>query len=476
VQIIIFGLGREGYSSYQFLRKVIPKAEIILTDDLPLEKLTTDWKTILIHDSKTAFVQTRHFNSKTDNQTVVVLSPGIKPTHKLLINLRANQAFITSNTQLFLEICRPDMAASHILSTHLPKLHKLPLVIGITGTKGKSTTTAVIYHLLEQAGLTTFLAGNIGKPALDLLPLMTQSPSKKPLILVLELSCHQLNSVSISPHIAVVQAITPEHLDYYPDFQTYQKAKLHITQFQKQDDLLIFNADNNTTVSLAQNSQAQKLCFSLNNKACACYLKAQKLYLHDLSLIRDEDLQLKGQHNLLNVMPAMIIAQHLGVSPKKINQHLQTFLPLPHRLELVTQQNGISFYNDSLSTTPESAIAAIKSFPQQSLILIAGGFDRGLDYSRLAKTILELKVKWAILLPETGNKIANHLKTLEVNYNQLTLVPTLSAAILETKKHLVSGDIVLLSPGSASFNQFKDYQDRGNTFKKLVLQTTNRDL
>jgi len=471
MKLVIFGLGREGYSNYQFLRRIVPDGQIILTDDLPLEKLSAEWKTILLHDQTAGFVQTQYFTEDLDSQSTIVLSPGIKPAHPLLKKFEKQRIFITNNTQICLELCRPTLAQANPLTAYLPKLSKPPQVIGITGTKGKSTTTAVIYHLLEGAGLPVFLGGNIGKPALDLLELIEKIRGKRSAILVVELSSHQLKRTTISPHIAVIQAITPEHLDYYQDFKTYLEAKSHIAQFQQPEDLMIFNADSQTAANLAQLSKAKHFSFSLVDKKCDCYYKANKIYYHDFSVVKDDELQLRGEHNLLNVMPGIIVAQELKIPAKKINQNLQTFLPLPHRLELVTQKKGVSYYNDSLSTTPEAAMAAIKSFADQPIVLIAGGFDRGLDYANLARTILNQKLKAVILLPDTGQKIAQLL----ANDNQtktsmpVELVKNLDQAIVASQKYAQPGTIVLLSPGSASFNQFKDYRERGNTFKRLVL-------
>lgn len=469
MQLIIFGLGREGYSSYNFWRKTAPNLDIVLIDDLPLEKLNPHWKTILLHDLHTGFAQAKYFHQELDQETLVSVAPGINPNHPFLDHLRHTQAWLSSNTQIFMEICRPTLAPSHPLTKLLPKLPSVPKTIGVTGTKGKSTTTSLIYHVLEGAGLPAFLGGNLGKPALDLVKLIINSPKLNQPFIVLELSCHQLQRLTISPNIAVIQAITPEHLDYYKNFRDYQKSKAQISNHQTQDDWTIYNADNQISAEIATQSKGERFCFSLNDRKCLSFVKAAKIYYQDFAMINTDELQLIGQHNWLNVLPSVIIASKLGISPLVINKLLKSFSPLPHRLEIVTQQNGVSYYNDSLSTTPEAAVAAIKSFSGQPIILIAGGFDRGLDYSKLAQEIVRQSVKLAILLPDTGSKIAGFLQQLQPHQTNVQQVPNLKTAVSLAKKQANSGDVVLLSPGSASFNQFKDYQERGSAFKKLVL-------
>ena len=471
MQLIILGLGREGFSSYQFWRERDAELPIVLVDNLPLEKFGANWKTTLLHDQKTGFVQSENFNTSINDQTVVMVTPGIKPDHPVLNQAINAGAWVSSNMQIFLEICLPDRAKPHPLSALLPKIPAQTKVIGVTGTKGKSTTTAVIYHLLEGAGLPSFLGGNIGKPALDLVPLMLNSTKTQQLFAVLEMSCHQLNRLTISPEIAVIQSITPEHLDYYPNFDQYVLAKTNITQYQQDSDWLIYQKDNSTTNKIAEKSRAQTFCFSLYDQTCAASAKTNKLYYQNLSVIKTDELQLIGQHNWLNVMPGIIVAAKLAVEPLKINQLLKSFSPLPHRLELISQQHGVQFFNDSLSTNPEAAIAALSSFGQQPIILIAGGFDRGLDYSGLAKKIAQSQIKLAILLPETGKRIASLLNKISNHKTIVEFVSNLQQAVALAKTQAQAGDIVLLSPGSASFNQFKDYQDRGNTFKRLVLDS-----
>jgi UDP-N-acetylmuramoylalanine--D-glutamate ligase len=464
MRFVIFGLGREGKSSYHFLRQIFNNVEIVLTDDQPLGKLSGDWKSILTHDDHSSFATTSNLPQSALTESIMVLSPGISPNHKLLKQASASTP-ITTNTQLFLETVLPGRAKNSLIKAHLPKLTKQPLVIGVTGTKGKSTTAHAIHYLLDNSGVPCLLGGNIGQPPLELIEpvqeLLSQEPEKQTVV-VLELSSHQLSRVNISPQIAVVQAITPEHLDYYSDFDSYKAAKSQITAFGQPEDTVIYNQDNLEARQVAANSPGEKLAFGLETKGD-----------HQPSLDMNK-LQLKGGHNYLNLIPAVIIGKKLHLPQAQIEAVLATLSPLPHRLEPVATIEGVTYINDSLSTTPEATIAALGSFPGQPIILIAGGFDRGLNFTQLAQAIKQSLVKTVILLPETGQKIKTALASTQDRISrsspppQVILVKNLKTAISTAKQLATSGDVVLLSPAAASFNQFKDYAERGEEFKELV--------
>lgn len=355
------------------------------------------------------------------------------------------------------------------ISQYLPRLTNPPTVIGVTGTKGKSTTATAIHHLLQHAGFSANLGGNIGVPPLDLVKSL-QTNSNDQTYVVLELSCHQLARLSSSPKIAVVMAVTPEHLDYYPDFASYQKAKANICRFQTDSDLTIFNLDNDASAQIAQLSPGKKLSISQNNSVADAYLTNDQLVVQNQTVIATSQLKLVGQHSCLNLLPSVLISLQLGMNPQQIREGLLTFTGLPHRLQLIAEHQRVKYYNDSLATTPEATIAAIQAFPTQPIILIAGGFDRGLDYSNLAQMIGESSVKTTLLLPTTGEKIARSLAQETQTQLLIEQVPDLKIAVERAKQLAQPGDVVLMSPASASFNQFKDYAERGETFARLVTE------
>lgn len=471
MKIVIFGLAREGRSSYRFLREQFPKATIVLVDDQPLEKLAPEWRTFLAQDELAAFALSSEYQKVKSEDSVWIISPGIAPSHRLLTQLSPATP-ITTNLQLFLEVCLPDRARHSIFGGRLPRVRKQPLIIGVTGTKGKSTTAAAIHHTLETAKLPTLLGGNIGKPPLDLLAQIDKFSSPNQVTIVLELSSHQLNRINISPQIAVIQAITPEHLDYYPNFESYIAAKTQLVTWQKKGDLVVANHDNQYSRQLAYASAGQAHWFSAlgsNNEQVEAQLIKNQLVLKDEPIVSLDELKVKGKHTAANLLPALLIGRIFKLSKEVLRLALTSFAPLPHRLQLITSKNQIEYYNDSLSTTPEAAVAAINSFPNQPIILIAGGYDRGLNYQPLAHAIAHSQVKAALLLPTTGQRIAEALQSEKSTHQVKTqLVPDLKTAVKKAQQLVKPGDVVLMSPGSASFNQFKDYQERGEKFSQYV--------
>ncbi|MBU0978999.1 hypothetical protein KKF92_04215 [Patescibacteria group bacterium] len=522
MKFIIFGLGREGKSSYHFLRRIFDDVEIILTDDHDLDNLSGDWKSILVQDSMLSFATPNHLPLSVLTEAIMVVTPGIPPRHKLLAHA-SSIIPITTNAQLFLETVLPNRAQHSLIKAHLPKFKKQPLVIGVTGTKGKSTTTNAIHHLLKTAGFVCLLGGNIGLPPLDLIDsiqtLTDQDPDKQ-VIAVLEFSSQQLSRINISPQIAVIQAISPEHMDYFSDFEAYAAAKSQITAFQRPEDTVIFNTDNLEARKVAAAAKGEQLAFSLKTPTITtkpksitarpignlsptpstkpdsitsrslnkptpadldatikpiCQLIGNQIMYQNQPVISLDQLQIKGRHNSLNLMPAIIIGHQFHISNQKIASALSTLEPLPHRLETVATLDEVTYINDSLSTNPVAAIAALKSFPHQPIILIAGGFDRGQSFQDLVKTIRQTSVKAVILLPDTGHKIKTLLEAERDRSSrstpppQVKLVDNLKSAVKLAKQLAESGDVVLMSPASASFGQFKDYADRGEKFRKFVI-------
>lgn len=424
--IIIFGMAREGISTYHFLRKNLPEQKITLADGKTLTELPEVKK--LIDEDQLVSYQQINQNIDWDNYDLIFKSAGI-PFAKY--NLPTEK--ITSNTQLFFNLAPGK-------------------IIGVTGTKGKSTTTAMIAQMLNIVGLDAKLAGNIGLPLLE-----TLEDSSPNTYFVCELSSHQLEFLQSSPKIAIIQTIVPEHLDYYHSFDRYIEAKSHITKFQTKDDLLIYNSDSKVVDQIADQSKATKKPFN--------HLSIESL-LTELN-INKEDLPLAGKHNLLNITPAILIGQYLGISPEKIKKAILSFQPLAHRLELVADIDGVKYYNDSLATNPEATIAGIEAFVNKPLVLISGGFDRGLSYDKLAEKINQSNIKKLILFKDTGIKINQYLDQLGSQIDR-EFADSMQQAMFLAKTIAQDGDVVLMSPASASFNMFKDYADRGEQFKKLV--------
>lgn len=448
--IVILGLGREGWSSYQFLRQHLPKTAIMLVDDLPISKLDQRWSKATANDPLVSVETTRSL-SKLPTNAVIFKTPGLPPSHPVLKN---NDQPVTSNTQLFFDLLETEETG--LKSTQFT-------TIGITGTKGKSTTSSLIAHVLKMSGFPVVLGGNIGVPPLDLVPQLEKT--KSPTYVVLELSAHQLADLQTSPHIAVVQNIVPEHLDYYASFEAYLAAKNQITRWQTKDDYVIYNPDSTTARSLAKLSPGHQIPFRIETFN-------EWLLFQDEPIIKLAEIPLVGEHNLQNVLPAIVIAKHLAVPTLKITKAIQTYTPLEHRLEFVAEVDGVSYYNDSLSTLPEATMAAIESF-SQPVILMAGGHERHQDFSELAALIVAKSVKVVYLFATTGARLKSEIETYAKAHagSKLPLlieVSSMEDAVKQASKKAKTGDVVLMSPASPSFGEFKDYQDRGNQFKEAV--------
>lgn len=469
-EVWIFGLGREGLSSYRFIRQHLPSQKLVLIDDLALEKVSPEWADIVAQDSATEFLTSDQADEIPD-QALIIKTPGIPLSHPLLEAIKEADIALTTNAQLFFDVL-----------DELKQAHFKITTIGVTGTKGKSTTTALIHHVLADAGKQTWFGGNIGVAPLDLLRDLAQIKADQPLNVVLELSSHQLDDLHTSPNIAIVQNVVPEHLDYYGSFERYTTAKAHITQFQTSRDVVIINPMFEIPLAIAEVSPGQKLGFlteigaadSLLSHATThqvrviAYRSPEWLIYDSEPIVTVAELPVVGQHNLENVMPSVIVGKLLGLETDTLRQAIRTFKPLPHRLEFVADIEGVSYYNDSLSTVPEATLAALAAFETKPVILLAGGYDRGQDYQELATYIWQKKLKGLIIFPPTGKRLQHELTQLG-STTPIHSVTTMTEALSVVKNMVSAGDVVLLSPASASFGTFKDYQDRGDQFKALVL-------
>ncbi len=341
-------------------------------------------------------------------------------------------------------------------------------VIGVTGTKGKSTTATLIYEILRKANKNVYFGGNIGKASLDFLDKLNEQSWT-----VLEMSSFQLKDVKISPHIAVILMILEEHLDYHKRLEDYISAKRNILRFQKKDDFAIINKD--YLVSNESDIYTQGKVFKISRKRecdSGCYVKDRwielKIKNEKLKIIAVRDIKLLGKHNLENVCAAVMAAVLAEASKEAIVSVLKTFSGLPHRLEFVAEKDGIKFVNDSLSTIPDATIQALETFPDTET-LIVGGFDRGLDFTKLGNYLINSNVKTLILFPTTGERIwqavcnADAKKKIE-KFDVSSMEQAVRIAFAETS----FGKVCLLSPASSSFGIFKDYKDRGEQFRRYV--------
>lgn len=441
-RILILGLGREGESSFNFLRKKFPKKIIGLADQKDLNSLSKKFLQKIKNDKNLKLHLGNDYVKDLKNYDIIIKSPGIP--QKLIKPYISKKQVITSQTDIFLE-------------KHRDK------VIGVTGTKGKSTTSKLIYHILKNSGLKTKLLGNIGRPALDFFD--TKSD-----YFVYELSSHQLQNLKVSPHIAVFLNIFQEHLDYYKNFQEYFNAKKNIFRWQKPNDFFVVNIDNPLLNKIIKKAKSQIIPISLKkNTKNGCYIKNEELFFSSEKIITKEEIPMFLKPYIYNVMAAVSVAKILGISNNVIKKSLKTFTPLKHRLEFVGNYNKIKFYNDSLATIPEATILALQTLNKVDT-LILGGYDRKQNFNQLIAMLPKYKVKNLILFPDTSNRIIKILKEKKLSDIKVFLAQNMKEAVSYAFKNTKNNGICLLSPAAASFNLFKDYQHRGNLFKKYVKQ------
>lgn len=430
---LILGFGREGVSTLNYLlsKKADQPTTITIYDKREVSSLSNQAQTLLQNNLQVK----RKFGEPLSTLNFkyydrIIKSPGI-PNKDLSNDLRNK---ITSQTQIFMDQCPTK-------------------IIGVTGTKGKSTTASLIHAICRAAGKPSILLGNIGIPPLDSLEQITSDS-----VVILELSSHQLSTLHTSPHIAVLLGIFPEHLDYYASMDEYVAAKANITKFQTSADFLIFNSENALSTKVAHDSAAQQIPITPN------------LIAHARSLLQGA--QLQGEMNAINTAAASEVCRIIGIDIKDIKMGIKKFHSLDHRLEKVGEYRGITFYNDSLSTIPQATIAGLSALGNRVSTVILGGYDRNLSYHILAKDLLSRpNVKNLIFFPTTGQKIWDEIKGLQFDAEKkfnIAFVTTMKDAVSFAYKRTMAGEICLLSPGATSFETFIDYRDRGNQFKEQV--------
>ncbi len=415
-KIAIWGLGKEGISTLQFIKSNnINCKEIAILEQ---------------KDIKIEGVKKLNTIKQLNEYDLIFKSPGIIVKENIV-----DKNKITSQTEEFMKI----------LSSQ---------IIGITGTKGKSTTSSLTYTILKQYLPNTILVGNIGIPCFNAINEVDENTN-----IIFELSCHQLEFIKYSPHIAVILNLFPEHLDHYKNLKNYINAKLNINKFQKNNDIFIFGE---TCKKYINSKIKNNICISecINNRTIKTINNKIEILENETNLI--------GEHNLFNIAVAYYICNGIYKIPNEsFKKALKEFKGLEHRLEFVTKNNDVLYYDDSISTIGETTIEGIKALKNVNT-LILGGMDRNLDYSNLEQFILlQENLENIILMPDTGKRIYKELQEKD-NNKKCYLVADLKEAVQKAKEITKKNTICLLSPAAASYGFFKNFEERGNKFKEYV--------
>jgi UDP-N-acetylmuramoylalanine--D-glutamate ligase len=451
----IIGLAREGTALARFLVK---QGAIVTVSDLKseeeLQENITKLKGLPIR-----FVLDGHPGEVLNQTDVLFLSPGVPLEAPIVVEAKRRGIPISSETSLFTELCPAP-------------------IVGITGSSGKTTTVSLVGQMLKASGFRTWVGGNIGQPLVGHLEEI--EPTDK---VVMELSSFQLEIMEWSPPIAAILNITPNHLDRHPSMEAYTQAKLNILRFQQPGDVAILGYDliSNTQYPIP-NTQSRTLTFSLNEEVeQGAFLRNGKIILRlgdtEQRICSADEIKLLGRHNLENVLAACVIAAVAGASRQAMANVATTFEGVEHRLELVREVGGVRYYNDSIATSPERTVAALRSF-HQPIVLLAGGRDKHLPWDEMARLTLE-KVRHLVLFGEAAPIIEEAVQEARCKMQEakgkgqeargkMHKCIALEEAVEVAAREARPGDVVLLAPGGTSFDAFSDFAERGERFRELV--------
>ncbi|MDB5178438.1 MAG: UDP-N-acetylmuramoyl-L-alanine--D-glutamate ligase [Patescibacteria group bacterium] len=422
MKIAIIGFGTEGEAAYRYWKA--QGADIAVHDVNPDTRLPADVDGVLGPD----------YLQKLDGYDLIVRSPGTRP------DTIHGDAPVTSVTREFMKQCPAP-------------------IIGVTGTKGKGTTASLVSEILKQAGKQVWVGGNIGVPPLDFL-----AQVKPEDVVVLELSSFQLMDVETSPHIAVCLMIVPEHMNWHPNMAEYVAAKGNLFRFQQAGDMAVYHPGNEYSAKLAELSPGKRVPYL---RAPGAEVRDGQIVIDDEVICGSDEVGLVGPHNLENICAAVTATWELaGCDPEPVRRAVKAFKGLEHRLEPAGEVDGVRYYDDSFSTTPETAVAAIASFAGPK-VLILGGSDKQSEYGELARAVARGNVRRVILIGDMAPRLRHDLEA--AGFTDITMGPRTMPEIAKIAREAAQkGDVVLLSPACASFGLFTNYKERGDQFKAAV--------
>ncbi len=430
-KLAIFGYGREGQSILRAIRRQLPAQPICILNDTP----------ITLHEPHTEVCSGAAVAARLRDFDLVIKSPGISLYRPDIVDAKAAGVQFSSATRLWFSE------------------HESAKAVCVTGTKGKSTCTSLSAHLLRAAGLRVALGGNIGTPLFDL----PDTPA--PDVWILELSSYQTSDFEADPSISLLLNLFPEHLDWHGNIDVYFHDKLNLLR-QTKRGLKILNAQDANTQRYTQDLED---CEYFNHKA-GFHHNAQGIYQGDKRLLSLSELPIAGAHNASNVCAALTLVQALGVEVQSCLAALSSFQSLPHRLSVLGEKNGIGYIDDSISTTPQSSLAAVQAFPDVFITLLLGGYERGLDWTELAEYARNRPIQAIITLPDNGYRIARVLRQhcLANGVPHIHEARDLAAAVATAQAITPIGGLVILSPGAPSYGRFANFQERGEQFADMA--------
>lgn len=447
-RVVILGLGRQGSALARWL--VRQGAEVTVSDRQPAERLQGFLQTL--EGLPIRYVLGEHPLSLLERCDLLCLSGGVPLDIPIVQEAIQRGIPLANDAQLFLERCRGWTA-------------------GITGSSGKTTTTALVGAMCQAAGFRTWVGGNIGNPLIEFVEEI--GPEDR---VVLELSSFQLEIMTVSPRVAAVLNITPNHLDRHKTMEAYIAAKQRILDFQDLEDIAVLGYDDPNARSLAAAVRGRLRFFSREREvARGAFLREGTLFLRLGSdawpICRVEEVRLRGRHNLWNILAAAVIAGSLGADLGSIREVATTFPGVPHRLELVREVRGVRYVNDSIATTPERVRMALEAF-EEPLVLLTGGRDKQLPWDEAARDIAR-RVRVLICFGEMGDRIREAVQAARARMGEAVLerverVGTLEEAVALAARLARPGEVVLLSPGGTSFDAYRDFEERGAHFRQLV--------
>ncbi len=452
-RVLILGLARQGEAMARFAVEV--GASVIVSDIRGADELQTDLEALA--DLSVQTVLGHHPMSLLDGVDLIVVSGGVPLDLPLLVEAERVGISITNDSFEFIK--------------------RVPCpVVGITGSAGKTTTTALIGAMVKSTGRKTWIGGNIGRP---LIPELAEMKAGD--LVVQELSSFQLELWTLSPSVAAILNITPNHLDRHRNMEAYINAKAHILDYQSSEDIAVLSKDDPGARVLSSRVHGRLRFFSMDAPVeDGAYLEDGFLYLRDgfrqWKICHTSDIPLRGAHNVLNVLSAAVLADSVGVPIGAMHEAVVRFKGVPHRLEEVAVINGVQYINDSIATAPERAIAALESF-SEPVILLAGGRDKEMVWTKWAEKVLT-RTRGIILFGDLVDLLESHLSLAGASKVQdgfkVFRVDSLDEAVIASSEIAEPGDVVLLAPGGTSFDSFVDFEARGEAFRKLVFDLAKR--